>query len=145
MKSKRRVREPGPLPLPNEKPLWPSFCLSNTSRALHSLSPCLVPSLQGRPFLLKSQIKGYPFREVFPGHLTPVPMFSITTPLHSLQWPIPLWDYVLISLSSVRSVPLLLKIYPHCLAQCLAHGIHPTEMCSMNTYTLQAAYLREAG
>ena len=42
-------------------------------------------------------------------------------------------------------MPLLLKIYPHRLAQCLARGLHPAEMCSVNTYTLQAAYFKEAG
>ena len=51
----------------------------------------------------------------------------------------------MISNSSVRSMPLLLKIYPHRLAQCLARGLHPAEMCSVNTYTLQAAYFKEAG
>lgn len=42
-------------------------------------------------------------------------------------------------------MPLLLKIYPHRLAQCLARSLHPVEMCWVSTYTLQAAYLKEAG
>lgn len=88
MKSKRRVREPGPLPLPNEKPLWPSFWFSNTSRALHSLSPCLVPSLQGRPFLLKSQIKGLPLQRglPWPPYTSSDVLYHRTSPFPSMAY-----------------------------------------------------------
>lgn len=96
-----------------EKPLGPAFWFSNTSRSwsTQSLQQALplsgtvfVPLVQGWLLLFKFKIKDYPSKSSSLATLNRLLYSLLPHPLHFFYWPIPLWDYVLISWLSMCKI-----------------------------------------